>query len=176
MKRILTLTTAVAVAVGAPAAALAHGTHNHGQHRAKVLRAKLAPVREDVAAYTAMGGKAQMTANKRNAKVSLHLKGMVPGATYTWAVATGTCADGPVPLTGWKYRKLVARNSGNANSKAWSKKGQFVFDGTKSYSVVVYQTGTTDEVLLCGDLKAKTKKAKKHGKKPAKTHKVHAKS
>ena len=113
-----------------------------------------------------MRGKAHMTANKRNAKVSLHLKGMVPRATYTWAVVQGTdaatvCADG-TPVTGLKYKRLKAGRKGNANSKAFSKKRAFTFDKTATYAVVVYQAGTTDEVLLCGILKGKSKKAHKH--------------
>jgi hypothetical protein len=171
-KRILVLSTAV-VAVGIPtASAVGHGSH--GSHKAKVLRATLKPVRADVAAYTDMRGKAQMTANKHNAKVSLHLKGMVPGATYPWAVVQGTdaatvCADG-TPVTGLKYRRLKAGKHGNANSKASAKKRAFTFDKTATYAVVVYQAGTTDEVLLCGVFKGKkSKKPPKHSstKKPA---------
>src|SRR5205823_3267074 len=104
-------------------------------------------------------GKAQMTANKRNAKVSLHLHGMVPRTTYPWAVvqgadATTVCADG-TKVAGFKYRRLKSGRSGNANSKAWTKKRAFTFDSTAKYAVVVYQAGTTDEVLLCGVFKAK---------------------
>jgi hypothetical protein len=171
-KRILVLSTAVVVAVGIPTtSAVGHGSH--GSHKAKVLRATLKPVRADVAAYTDMRGKAQMTANKHNAKVSLHLKGMVPGARYTWAVVQGTdpatvCADG-TPVTGFKYRKLKAGKHGNANSKGSAKKGAFTFDKTATYAVVVYQAGTTDEVLLCGVFKGKSKKPHKNTstKKPA---------
>src|SRR6266536_4460179 len=177
MKRILVLPTALAVAVGIPiTSAVGHGSH--GSHRAVVLRATLKPVRADVASYTAMRGKAQMTANKRNAKVSLPRKGMVPGATYPWAVVQGpdpdtVCADG-TPVPGFKYRKLKAGRKGNANSKGSSKKGAFTFDKTATYAVVVYQAGTTDEVLLCGVFKGKKahtpKKgsAKKHATKPPK--------
>ena len=122
-----------------------------------------------------MRGKAQMTANRRNAKVSLHLKGMVAGATYSRAVVQGTdpatvCSDG-TPVTGLKYRKLKAGKRGNANSKASSKKGAFAFDKTATYAVVVFQAGTTDEVLLCGVLKGK--KAHKHNKSAVKKPAAH---
>ena len=173
MKRILVLTTAIAVGIPS-AAAIGHG--NHGSHKAKVLRATLKPVRADVFAYTNMRGRAQMVANRHNAKISLHLKGMVPHATYPWAVVQGTdadtvCADG-TPVTGLKYRRLKAGKHGNANSTGHAKKRAFPFDSTATYAVVVYQTGTTDEVLLCGVLKGKHKKShtpKKKGaaKKPA---------
>ena len=175
MNRNLVLSAALAAAVGIPSAsAVGHG--NHGSHRAKVLRATLKPVRADVFAYTNMRGRAQMVANKHNAKVSLHLKGMVPRATYTWAVVQGTdpatvCADG-TPVTGLKYRKLKAGKKGNANSKASAKKRAFTFDRTATYAVVVYQAGTTDEVLLCGVLKGKSKKAHT----PKKTATKHGKS
>lgn len=166
MKRFLPFVATVAVAAGIPtAAAVGHGSH--GSHKAKVRWATLKPVRADVAAYTAMRGRAQLTANKRNAKVSLHLKGMVAGATYPWAIVKGTdkatvCADG-TPVTGFKYRTLRAGKKGNANSKASAKKGAFTFDKTAVYAVVVYQAGTTDEVLLCGVFKHKHKHHKTHG-------------
>ena len=174
MNRLVLPVAVAAAALSIPAAsAIGHGSH--GPHRAKVLRAKLMPVRDDVAAYTNMRGKAQMTANKHNAKVSLHLKGMVAGATYTWAVVQGTdpatvCSDG-TPVTGFKYRKLKAGKKGNANSKASSKKGAFTFDKTATYAVVVFQAGTTDEVLLCGVLKKKPHKQHKASKKKSAAHK-----
>jgi hypothetical protein len=153
MKRFLLTASALAAAVAIPATATGHGSH-----RAAVLRATLKPVRQDIAAYTNMRGKAQMTANKRNAKVSLHLKGMVPHATYPWVIVKGTdpatvCADG-TPVTGFKYRRLRAGKYGNANSKGYTKKGAFTFDKTATYAVVVDQTGTS-ETLLCGVFKRK---------------------
>jgi hypothetical protein len=165
MKRILVLSTALACAVGIPTATAA-GHGDHGSHRAKVLRAVVKPVQADIAAYTAMRGKARMTANRHNANVSLHLKGMVRRATYPWAVVKGTdaatvCADG-TPVAGFKYRRLTAGRKGNANAKASTKKRAFTFDKTAVYAVVVYQAGTTDEVLLCGVFKSKPKKAHKH--------------
>jgi hypothetical protein len=97
---------------------------------------------------------------------------MVPGATYPWAVVQGTdaatvCADG-TPVAGFKYRRLKAGPKGNANSKGHTRKGAFTFDRTAVYAVVVYQAGTTDEVLLCGVLKGKPKKAHKPNKGSAK--------
>jgi hypothetical protein len=170
MKRFLLPAAALTVAVGIPiSSAVGHGSH--GSHKAKVRWATLKPVRADVAAYTAMRGRAQLTANRRNTKVSVHLKGMVPRTTYPWAVVQGTdkatvCADG-TPVTGFKYRTLRSGKKGNANSKASAKKGAFTFDKTAVYAVVVYQTGTTDEVLLCGVFHRRHHKhhaAHKHGK------------
>jgi hypothetical protein len=176
MNRILAGSAALAVAVAIPATAAGHGSH--GSHKAKVRWATLKPVRDDVAAYTAMRGKAQMTANKRNAKVSLHLKGMVPHATYPWAIVQGTdaatvCADG-TKVAGFKYRKLKAGRRGNANSRTWTKKRAFTFDATATYAVVVYQAGTTDEVLLCGVFKGKPKKSHHPKKNAAPKKRPHA--
>ena len=157
MKRYLVLTSAVAAAVAIPATAVGHGSH--GAHRATVLRATLKPVQADIANYTNMRGKAQFVANKHNAKISIHLKGMVPGATYPWAIVQGAdadtvCASG-TPVTGLKYRTLKAGKSGNANSKAYAKKNAFTFDKTATYAAIVYQAGTTDP-LLCGVFKKKS--------------------
>jgi hypothetical protein len=177
MNRILVLSTTLAVAVGIPAGSAA-GHGDHGSHKAKVLRAKVKPVQADIAAYTSMRGRAQMTVNRRNAKVSLHLKGMVPGSTNTWAVVQGTdaatvCADG-TPVSGFKYKLRKAGKKGNASSTASAKKRAFTFDKTASYAVVVYAAGTSDEVLLCGVLERKSKKAhepsKGSAKKPASQH------
>lgn len=165
INRLVVLPTALAVA-GVPAAtAIGHGNHG-SHHHAKVLRATLKPVQADIAAYTNMRGKAQMVANRHNAKVSLHLKGMVARTTYSWAVVQGTdpatvCASG-TPVTGLKYKRLRSGRSGNANSKAYAKKRAFTFDRTATYAVVVYQAGTTDQVLLCGVLKGKKKHHSHH--------------
>jgi hypothetical protein len=174
--RLLAVSASLAAAVAIPATAVGHGSH--GAHKAKVRWATVKPVRADVAAYTAMEGKAQMTANKHNAKVSLHLHGMVPGATYPWAIVQGTdaatvCADG-TKVAAFKYRKLKAGKRGNANSKAWTKKRAFTFDAAATYAVVVYQAGTTDEVLLCGVFKRKPKKSHHTPKKTAAPKRPHA--
>src|SRR4051812_10554223 len=171
MKRNSLVIAAVAAAAIAPAAATAHG--NGAANRAHKLHAKLTAVRADVAAYGGMSGKGDLTTNKRNAKSSVHLKGMVPGTTYTWAVVQGTdaatvCSSG-TPLANWKYRSLHAGKHGNANSHGHAKHNTFKYDSTATYAIVVYQAGTTNEVLLCGVLHPKSKhskhaKSKGHGK------------
>jgi hypothetical protein len=155
MTRPLTLLAALAVAV-APASALAAKSHTKHHAKATVLRAKLVPTTPEIKAYTAYAGKAQMVANKRNAKISIHLTNMVAGATYPWAVVTGSC-DGPA-VTGLKYKTLKARKSGVANAKGSAKKKGFTFDKTATYFVVVRPPGATAGALLCGRLKAKAKK------------------
>src|SRR6266542_2223266 len=111
MKRSLIVIAALAVAAVSPTAASANS-------RAHTLKANLKPVRADVAAYGGMSGKGDLVANKRNAKSSVHVHGLVPGATYTWAVVQGTdaatvCTAG-TPLAKWTYRKLKAGPHGNA--------------------------------------------------------------
>jgi hypothetical protein len=175
MKRLL-LAAAIATAALSPAAALGH-KGNHGSSRAKTLKATLKPVRADVAAYSGMSGKADMVANKRNAKVNVHLRGLVPGASYGWAVVKGdsadtVCASG-TPLANWKYKPalLKAGKKGNANGAASSKHNKFRYDSSATYAVVVYQTGTANEVLLCGVFKGKSKK-KANSHKPNTKHPV----
>ena len=170
MNRIIALLTVLAVAIGVPAVAVAKTSKTKKPTpRAKVLRATLAPVREDVAAYGGYTGKAQLVINKRNAKVSLHLKGLVPGATYTWALLksdepAADCSTG-TPVSKMKYKRLKAGPKGNANSTGFAKK--FSLDRDATYQVAVYQAGQPTEVLLCGTFKAKSKKAKKPSKKHA---------
>jgi hypothetical protein len=178
MNRLIAVLTVLAVAVGVPPRARAQTSQPkkptppakvQRAQQAKVLRAKLAPVREDVAAYGGYTGKAQLVINKRNAKVSLHLKGLVPGATYTWALLksdepAADCSTGTA-VPRMKYKRLKAGPKGNANSTGFAKK--FALDRDATYQVAVYQAGQPTEVLLCGTFKAKSKKAKK---KPAKKH------
>jgi len=168
MTRPLTLLAVLAVAA-APATAMAsksHAKHHAKSHsKTKVLYATLKPTTPEIKAYTAYSGKAQMVANKHNAKISIHLRNMVSGATYPWAVVTGSC-DGPA-VSGLKYKALKARKSGIANAKGYAKKKGFTYDSTKRYFVVVRPPGAAAGALLCGELKAKKHHAK-HTK-PAKT-------
>jgi hypothetical protein len=163
MTRPLTLLTALAL-VAAPATAVATQNHGKPHHKAKVLRAKLKPTTPEIKAYTAYTGKAQMVVNKRNAKISIHLKHMVAGATYPWAVVTKSCAG--TAVTGLKYKTLKARKSGVANAKGSAKKKGFAYDKAATYFVVVRAPGTTSGALLCGELKAvkKGSSAKAKGK------------
>jgi hypothetical protein len=168
MTRTLTLLAALALAA-APATAAATNDHGKPRHKAKVLRAKLKPTTPEIKAYTAYTGKAQMVVNKHNAKISIHLKHMVAGATYPWAVVTKSC-DGTA-VTGLKYKKLKARKSGVANAKGSAKKKGFTYDKAATYFVVVRAPGTTSGALLCGELKAVKKKSSSKTKGKHKTSK-----
>ena len=156
MKRFLLLATVMAVAAAAPLDATAH---NKGAHRAKVLRATLSP---SAAPYGMGSGKAQMVANKHNAKVSLQVKGLTPNTTYDWAVLLGDCETGQ-PVSGLTYRSLTTNDSGVGNTKASAKKNSFAFSKTATYSIAVYVDNTTAQVL-CGEFKAKKKPKKAKSK------------
>ena len=166
MKRILVLTTAVAVAAGVPAGAVAKPEKDKKPTpRAKVLRTTLEPVGAD-AAYSAMRGRSTLVINKRNASAVLRLKGM-PAGDYSWAILSSEAAAGAcdgTPVSSFKYRKLRARPSGVANSTAKAKK--FSLDRDASYAVVVRGADGSD--LLCGTYAPKGKKGKKPSKKPSK--------
>ena len=177
MTRPLPLLAVLAIAA-APATALAsktHAKHHAKSHsKTKVLRATLKPTTAEIKAYTAYTGKAQMVANKHNAKISIHLRNMVAGATYPWAVVTGSC-DGPA-VSGLKYKTLKARKSGIANAKGYAKKKGFTFDSSKQYFVVVRPPGAAAGALLCGELKGKTHHPKHTKPAKTKTSKPKAKS
>jgi hypothetical protein len=163
MNRFLAGAMVAAVAMSVPATAAASGKHG-SKHRTKVLRASVKPTRADVADYSGMSGKAQLVSNRRNAKVSLHLRGMVPRTEYRWAIVKGTsaqtvCATG-TKEPGFRYRRLRSNRAGRANSTAFAKRRAFTFDRRATYAVVVYQAGTTNEVLLCGVFKGKSAKPK----------------
>lgn len=142
--------------------------------RAKVYRAKLAPVPVgDYGLLARSRGKAQLVDGKRNDKISIHVRKLSPGVTYGWQIveapagAEFPCTSG-TPVAGWTYKPLKANKGGNANSKGKSK--TFTADPDKSYFVGVYLPNG-GEAFLCGELKGKKKKAKKvkdhSAKKPA---------
>jgi hypothetical protein len=182
MKR---LTAGVAIAslavagAAVPVAGAAKGPKKPSP-RAKVYRAKLAPVPVgDYGLLAASRGKAQLVDGKKNDKITINVRKLAPGTTYGWQIVEAA-ADAPfpctsgTPLAGWTYKPLKANAAGNANSKGKSK--TFKADSDKSYFVGVYLPNG-GEAFLCGELKAKKKKAKKtksqvkkQATKPAKGH------
>jgi hypothetical protein len=157
--RLMAVMAALAVVVAVPTA----GAVAKSSSRAKVLRATLAPTQP----YSTLTGSSKGTITKKNASFSLKVRGATAGTVFTWeiqkdAAATEECGDG-VAVSGLKYRKLVANDSGNANSGAKAKK--MSLDREATYEVVVKQG---DTVVLCGTYSVKTKKAKKPKK--AKKH------
>src|SRR5262249_11922490 len=118
------LTIAAAIGVlGITGVASAHGGPSH---RSTVYRATLAPT---AAAGTAsITGRAQLVDGKRTNKLSLHMRGLAPHATYLWHIHQGSCAATGAPLAGWDYRThdsagngtLTSNRSGHANTKGRS--------------------------------------------------------
>jgi hypothetical protein len=142
MRRTLIL-CAGALLIAAPASA----HEKHGKH-AKVSKAKLTATE----AVTAAGvrGHAQLVDGRKRDKVSLHMKGLEPGETYTWHVHEGdSCTADGAESPGWTYRELKVRPSGNANAKGRSSS----FEGDGDFYVDVHsQDGT---VIACGVLERK---------------------
>jgi hypothetical protein len=175
VKKFLAAIAVLSLAGGAPAA-IAHKGKDKGKHHAYVFKAKLQPVVYGAdQAYSGMEGKAQMVDNRRNDKVSIHMKGLAPKTTYPWHVhviedapaGTNPCkagaAQGPI-VTEFKYKPLKANKAGRANSKGSSK--TFRTDANDLYYVNVHDPAT-GAPISCGILKP-TKKTKPKLKKLAK--------
>jgi hypothetical protein len=141
MRRTL-IVCAGALLFAAPAAA----HEQHGKH-AKTFKAHLEAAEDGSDAR----GRARLLDGRRRDKVSLHVKGLEPGATYLWEVREGTCEDEAATASeGWTYRELTARESGNANSKARSEDFSSR-DG--DFSVAVTREDGTE--VACGDFERK---------------------
>lgn len=147
--------------------------------RAKVLKGKLAPVPVgDYGMLANSRGHFQAVDGKRNDKISIHVRRLSPGTTYTWRIveaaagAESPCASG-TPVEGWTYKPLTANKRGNANSKGKSR--TFKYNPEKSYYVGVYLAD--GNAFLCGELRGKKVKSKakskgKSGDKPAAKNKA----
>jgi hypothetical protein len=175
VKKLLAVIAVLSLA-GVVPAAVAHKGKDKGKHHAYVFKAKLQPVVYGAdQMYSGIRGKAQLVDNKRNDKVTLHMKGLTPGTTYPWHVhviedapaGTNPCAalapQGPI-VTDFKYRKLKANKSGNANAKGSGK--TFRANLEDLYYVNVHDP-ITGAPISCGVLKP-TKKTKAALKKAAK--------
>jgi len=129
--------------------------------RAHVYWANLGPVA--VGPYgeiPSTRGRAQLVDGKRNDKLSIHVRGLQAGQTYTWhihkaaagvadpcASPAATAASAP----GWIYRPLTANTSGNGDSQARSF--TFSADPAGTYYVDVHMGDGS--VLVCGVLHGK---------------------
>jgi hypothetical protein len=177
MKRLLPLLIVPAVAL-APGTALAHG-----KHKTKVYKGTFTLVGADGDYVTGNFGKVQLVDNKRNDKLSVHVRRVAARTTYTYKLVAGVCKEGAAGGTevgGFKYKPLRTNRNGVGNSTARSK--TFTAKRGVRYSVVVSAGG---EVVLCAQLRTKDwprshgKGDKPHGKgdKPhGKTDKPHGKS
>jgi hypothetical protein len=158
-------------------------------HSAKTYKASLAAVNPaaTTAGLATVVGKAQLVDGKKNNKVSLHMRNLVPNTMYLWHVHVGSCAATGAPVAGWTYRTqdaagdgtLTTNAVGNGNTKG--KSASFNTDPAQSYSVNVHVASPTNglaggTIIACGDLKAKKANGKTnttHGggkKKPKHAH------
>jgi hypothetical protein len=152
MRSRLVAAAAIVCALALAAAASAHDHHGG----AKVLRATFAH------------GKAQLVDGKKHDKISIHLRGLTPGGTYSWHIHKAASTTDPcmpttpmvvTPYGDWTYGPLVANPHGNASAKATSA----TFDNRADpgpFYVDVHQADGT--VVACGVLKPKHSHADKH--------------
>jgi hypothetical protein len=155
MKRLLPLLIVPAVAL-APGTALAHG-----KHKTKVYKGTFTLVGADGDYVTGNFGKAHLVDNRRNDKLSVHIRRVAAKTTYTYKLVTGVCkqgAAGGTEVPGFRYKTLKTNRKGVGNSTARSK--TFTAQRGVTYSVVVYGGG---EVVLCAQLRTKDW-PKSHGK------------
>jgi hypothetical protein len=132
----------------------AHDNHGGGKG-AKVYRAALAK------------GKAQLVDGKKKNKISIHLRGLQPGATYTWHIhKAANDTDDPcklrqpvivAPYGDWVYGALVANEDGNASAKGTSATFDSRADSGPFFVDVQQADGS---VVACGVLEP----SKMHGK------------
>jgi hypothetical protein len=159
------LTSAIVATVGALALAGVATAHDDHAKGAKVYRATLVKTAAaDTAQLPDVTGKAQLVDGKKNNKISIHVRGLKPGDTYTWHVhkAANATDDPCAPTTpavttlygDWDYGALKANEAGNASAKATSA----TFDSradTGPFFVDVHLADNTT-VIACGVLKAKS--------------------
>jgi hypothetical protein len=160
MKRLIPLLIVPALAL-APGTALGHG-------KTKVYKGTFTLVGADGDYVTGNFGKVQLVDNRRNDKLSVHVRRVAAKTTYTYRLQEGVCkagAAGGTDVTGFKYKPLKTNRKGVGNSTARSK--TFSAERGTKYSVVVSAGG---EVVLCAQLttkhwpKARPKSDKPSGK------------
>jgi hypothetical protein len=157
MKRLLPLLIVPAVAL-IPSTALAQG-----KHKTKVYTGTFTLVGGDGDYVTGNFGKVHLVDNKRNDKLSVHVRRVAAKTTYTYKLVTGVCKEGAAggtEVAGFKYKPLKTNRKGVGNSTARSK--TFTAERDVKYSVAVYAGG---DVVLCAQLRTKDwPKAKAKGK------------
>jgi len=132
------------------------GKRDKGKH-AKVLRATLAH------------GKAQLVDGRKRNKISIHVRGLTPGTTYTWHIHKAASRSGdpcmpaaPVvtaPYGDWVYGTLMANAAGNASAKGRSATFDSRADPGPFFVDVHLSDGT---VVACGALTSKHGHDSKH--------------
>ena len=133
------------------------GNADKGGRHAKVLRAKLAH------------GKAQLVDGKKRNKISIHVRGLTPGTTYTWHIHKAASTSGnpcmpgaPVvtePYGDWVYGVLKANAAGNASARGTSATFDSRSDPGPFFVDVHLSDGT---VVACGVLTSRHGHDSKH--------------
>src|SRR3954471_5418256 len=144
MKKLLPLLVVPAVAL-APGTALAHG-----KHKTKGYKGTFTLVGADGDYGTATSAKVRLVDNKRNDKLSVHVRRVAAKTTYTYKLVQGVCKEGAAggtDVAGFTYKPLKTNRKGVGNSTARSK--TFTAKRDVKYSVVVYGGG---QVVLCAQL------------------------
>jgi hypothetical protein len=122
---------------GAAVASLALASGAVAKPPAHNFRAVLQP-----AGATSPGprGHAELNDGKQNDMISIHVRGLQPGATYTWhlhrQVVCIAAPCNPPEEPGWIYKPLRANKAGNANAKGTSY--SFAADPGATYIVDVH--------------------------------------
>jgi hypothetical protein len=146
-----------------PALALAPGTAlGHGKSKTKVYKGTFTLVGADGDYVTGNFGKVHLVDNKRNDKLSVHIRRVAAKTTYTYKLQEGVCKEGAAggtDVAGFTYKPLKTNRKGVGNSTARSK--TFSAKRDVKYSVVVSAGG---EVVLCAQLRTNHWKGKSHGK------------
>jgi hypothetical protein len=183
MKRVLALFALLALALAAPAGALAKKPDHKKGHKgspAKVYKGSFRAVGADGAYSDRKFGKAQLVDGKKNDKLSVHVRKLAPKTTYAYglyrtakgdAVCNEDANTGEL-VTDFTYKPTRTNRAGNFNANTRSK--TFRSDPSAfSYFVLVSTTkpdGSADQAIACAALRGKRdKKASKH-KHGAKRH------
>ena len=145
MKKLLIPVALLALAA-TPSAVLAKKPAD-GKKRTTVLRGAFSP----------LAGKAQLTDNKRKDKVQVHVRSLVPGAAYTWALHRAPAGTDPcaapesAPVAGFTYRPAVADAEGHVTSQGRSSGYSYDAESV-DYVTVLDPAGA---VVACAVLKTK---------------------
>ena len=158
MKNLLIPVALLALAA-APSAALAKKRAD-AKPRTTVLRGAFSP----------LAGKAQLTDNKRRDKVQVHVRGLVSGTAYSWALHRTQAGGHPcaapasAPLAGFTYRAAVADAEGHVSTQGRSSSYSYDAESV-DYVTVLDPAGA---VVACAVLKTKAQlkraKAEANGK------------
>lgn len=177
MKRVLALFALLALALAAPAGALAKKPDHKKGHKgspAKVYKGSFRAVGSEAAyAGDRKFGKAHLVDGKKNDKLSVHVRKLAPKTTYTYglyriAKPKSVCeagAEGVELVTDFEYTPKKTNSAGNFNTKTRSKKTFTSNPSIFSYFVLVSATTPDGSAVACAPLRYKKAKKHKHGSK-----------